>query len=183
MYFFFLNERNQLVLKLTIYLAWLKVGRQLYNKNIKQYNIYMCSWGRCLYSLASFSLSFKEIPSYSWNTGLVSSQTYSACSPHGNKPIFLRGRGTSSFPASLQLLTWIKKMSRAHVFFCGKTKRSEWRELRGGDKRGLAHDHCWKSLTAWSHRSQIFQSSSSGSGERKLRRQRGAFRCLCKSTS
>lgn len=37
--YFFLNERNQLLLKLTAtHLAWLKMGRHLYVKNIQQYN-------------------------------------------------------------------------------------------------------------------------------------------------
>lgn len=43
----FPDERNLLLLKLTaIHLAWLKMGRHLYNKNCTA--DIMCSWGRCL---------------------------------------------------------------------------------------------------------------------------------------
>lgn len=89
----FLNERSWMLLKLiAIHLAWSKIGRHLYDKSIQQYSRLL---GEDVSSLVFFSLSFQQIPSYSWYTGLLLfSQTYLFPS---NQPTFPHGWGTPAF--------------------------------------------------------------------------------------
>lgn len=76
---------------IAIHFAWSKIGRRLYNKSIQQYSRLLAE---DISSLASFSLSFQQIPSYSQYIGFLFSQIdlFSL-----NQPTLPHGWGTPAF--------------------------------------------------------------------------------------
>lgn len=135
--YLFLNERTWMLLKLiATHSAWSKIARHLYNKSIQQYS----RLGEDVSSLAFFSLSFQQIPSYSWYTGLLFSQTSLFPS---NQPTFPHGWGTPAF---------------LHLFNCWHVKKDEqglcfllWEDqkirVKWDARKGLRV--VWLTVTAW----------------------------------
>lgn len=153
--YFFLNERSWMLLKLlSIHLAWSKIGSHLYDKSIQLYSRLL---GEDVSFFAFFSLSFQQIPSYSWYTGLLFFQTY--LFPL-NQPTFPHGWGTSTF---LHLFNcWCVRWTGLMFSPVGRPKDQGEARCEEGTRFG-----CLKSLMVQLCGPQTFQSSSSSGRERK----------------